>query len=139
MNSNCINNDISLLGKIGRKYKEYEFIANVDTYESLHMLSSITKNSILYFNHSSDKLIKILRISKSIDDFINNFRKCALYIQLVRCLFILNQSSNKNSLKSKKLKSLDNIKTKYLITSTEKKSITKIYSKSKSINNTILK
>jgi hypothetical protein len=103
------------------------------------MLSSITKNSILYFNHSSDKLIKILRISKNIDDFINNFRKCALYIQLVRCLFILNQSSNKNSLKSKKPKSLENIKTKYLITSTEKKSITKIYSKSKSIKNTILK
>jgi hypothetical protein len=134
-----INNNISLLGKIGRKYKEYEFIANVDTYERLHMLSYITKNSILYFNHSSDKLIKILRISKNIDDFINNFRKCALYIQLVRCLFILNQSSNKNSLKSKKPKSLENIKTKYLITSTEKKSITKIYSKSKSIKNTILK
>jgi hypothetical protein len=99
------NKNLSLLKTIYKKFKHYEFIASVNNENYQYPL--IDDTSILYFCHNSTKLIKLLRISFDIKDFIKNFKRCVLHIQLIRCLFIMDFTTKKpikyNSLSPKKL------------------------------------
>lgn len=100
--------NLDLLNTINKKYKNYEFISCVDDDDIQY--PSINNNNILFFNHNSNKLIKLLRISENIELFIKNFKKCILHVQLIRCLFILNynkkHSNNRLSLSPYKKKIL---------------------------------
>jgi hypothetical protein len=115
--------NINLLKTINEKSKYYEFIANVNNENYQYPL--IDNNSILYFSHNSTKLIKLLRISSNIEDFIKNFKRCVLHIQLIRCLFIMDFTTKKT------IKSLNNSlspkKTKFLLTNNEIKSLNNSY------------
>ena len=100
--------NLDILNTINKKYNNYEFISYVDDDDIQY--PSINNKNILFFNHNSIKLIKLLRISENIESFIKNFKKCTLHVQLIRCLFILNLnkdfSKNRLSLSPKNKKKL---------------------------------
>lgn len=110
-------NSLEILNTINKKYKKYEFISNI--YNDEIELPQISNNNPMFFSYNSTKLIKLLRISETIDDFIQIFKKSVLHIQLIRCLFIYNYNSSKNksnkrlslSYSNRKLLSVSDIET----------------------------
>jgi hypothetical protein len=67
---------------------KYELICNINN-DSLNY-PEIDANSPMFFSHTSHKLMKLLRMSEDIKEFNTNLRMCSLYIQLIRCFFIMN-------------------------------------------------
>jgi hypothetical protein len=68
--------------------KKYEFICNINNDNSNYPV--IDEESPIYFNYTSERLLKILRMSEDITEFNKNLKMCILYIQLIRCYFIMN-------------------------------------------------
>ncbi len=67
---------------------KYELICNINN-DSL-IYPEIDVDSPMFFSHTSHKLMKLLRMSEDIKEFNKNLRICSLYIQLIRCFFIIN-------------------------------------------------
>jgi hypothetical protein len=104
MPSNFVSNNKSLKYILKNKNK-YEIICNINNDNLNYPI--INENEPIYFNHTSEKVIKLLRMSENILEFNKLLKSCALYIQLIRCYFIMNFSISK----SKTLKSLSLSKT----------------------------
>jgi|UniRef100_A0A6C0CCD3 hypothetical protein len=66
---------------------KYELICNINN-DSLNY-PIIDENAPMYFSHLSERLMKLLRMSEDIPEFNKNLKMCALYIQLIRCYFIM--------------------------------------------------
>jgi hypothetical protein len=67
---------------------KYELICSINN-DNLNY-PKIDENEPIFFSHLSEKLIKLLRMSDNIEEFNKNLKMCALYIQLIRCFFIMN-------------------------------------------------
>lgn len=67
---------------------KYELICSINN-DNLNY-PKIDENEPIFFSHLSEKLIKLLRMSDNIAEFNKNLKMCALYIQLIRCFFIMN-------------------------------------------------
>lgn len=67
---------------------KYEFICKIDNDNFNYPI--IDEREPLFFNHSSGKLIKLLRMSENIKEFNKLLKSCVLYIHLIRCYFIIN-------------------------------------------------
>jgi hypothetical protein len=92
-NSGSTNN--KSLKSILRKRESYEFICKIINDNPNYPV--IDANEPMFFSHTSEKLIKILRMSKDISEFNKNLKICALYIQLIRCFFIMNLNKTSSS------------------------------------------
>jgi hypothetical protein len=75
------------LNYILKNKNKYEFICNINN-DSLNY-PIIDENAPMYFSHLSERLMKLLRMSEDIPEFNKNLKMCALYIQLIRCYFIM--------------------------------------------------
>jgi hypothetical protein len=76
------------LNYILKNKKKYEFICNINN-DNLNYPVIDGENPI-YFNYNSERLIKILRMSEDITELNKNLKMCVLYVQLIRCYFIMN-------------------------------------------------
>lgn len=84
-NSGTTNKSLKYILKNQNKY---EFICKIDNDNFNYPI--IDETEPLFFNHSSEKLIKLLRMSENIKEFNKILKSCALYIQLIKCFFIMN-------------------------------------------------
>ena len=98
-NSSSLNN-ISIKNILKDKNK-YEFICNINN-DDLQYPEIDDKNPI-FFNYTSLKLYKLLRMSENILEFNKNLRMCALYVQLIRCNFIINYKNSASKLQQRSL------------------------------------
>ena len=98
-NSSSLNN-ISIKNILKDKNK-YEFICNINN-DDLQYPEIDEKNPI-FFNYTSLKLYKLLRMSENILEFNKNLRMCALYVQLIRCNFIINYKMSASKLQQRSL------------------------------------
>ena len=57
----------------------------------------IDEGEPIFFNYTSGKLIKLLRMSENITEFNKLLKSCVLYIQLIRCYFIMKYSKTSQS------------------------------------------
>ena len=73
---------------------KYEIICNINNDNLNYPI--INENEPIYFNCTSEKLIKLLRMSENILEFNKLLKSCALYIQLIRCYFIMNFTISQN-------------------------------------------
>lgn len=79
---------------------KYELICSINN-DNLNY-PKIDENEPIFFSHLSEKLIKLLRMSDSIAEFNKNLKMCALYVQLIRCFFIINLKNISGSPKTPK-------------------------------------
>ncbi len=86
-NSKYSSSNKSLKNILKNKDK-YELICNINN-DNLNY-PEIDHDSPMFFSHTSHKLMKLLRMSEDIKEFNKNLRICSLYIQLIRCFFIIN-------------------------------------------------
>lgn len=90
-----------------RNKNKYELICSINN-DNLNY-PKIDENEPIFFSHLSEKLIKLLRMSDDIAEFNKNLRMCSLYIQLIRCFFIMNLkniSASPNTPKTQKTRAL---------------------------------
>lgn len=87
-----------------RNKNKYELICSINN-DNLNY-PKIDENEPIFFSHLSEKLIKLLRMSDSIAEFNKNLKMCALYIQLIRCFFIMNLKNISASPKTQKTRAL---------------------------------
>ena len=73
---------------------KYEIICNINNDNLNYPI--INENEPIYFNCTSEKLIKLLRMSENILEFNKLLKSCALYIHLIRCYFIMNFTISRN-------------------------------------------
>ena len=73
---------------------KYEIICSINNDNLNYPI--INENEPIYFNHTSEKVIKLLRMSENILEFNKLLKSCALYIQLIRCYFIMNFTNSRN-------------------------------------------
>jgi hypothetical protein len=83
------------LKSILRKTEKYEFICKIINDDPNYPI--IDTNEPMFFSHNSEKLIKLLRMSVNILEFNKNLKMCVLYIQLIRCSFIMNLDKTSSS------------------------------------------
>jgi hypothetical protein len=83
------------LKSILRKTDKYEFICKIINDDIRYPV--IDMNEPMFFSHNSEKLIKLLRMSVNILEFNKNLKMCVLYIQLIRCFFIMNLNKTSSS------------------------------------------
>ena len=95
LNSSGSNRSNSKYGSSNKSLKnilknkdKYELICNINN-DNLNY-PEIDHDSPMFFSHTSHKLMKLLRMSEDIKEFNKNLRICSLYIQLIRCFFIIN-------------------------------------------------
>lgn len=92
--NNTSSNQKSLKFILKNKNK-YEFICNINNDELNYPI--IDEREPIFFNYTSIKLIKLLRMSENITEFNKLLKSCSLYIQLIRCYFIVNYSTSNSS------------------------------------------
>lgn len=119
--SHLVSSNKSLKYILKNKNK-YEIICNINNDNLNYPI--INENEPIYFNHTSEKVIKLLRMSENIMEFNKLLKSCALYIQLIRCYFIMNFTISK----SKTIKSQSQSLTK---TKPRHKSLSLVRSKTK--------
>ena len=73
---------------------KYEIICSINNDNLNYPI--INENEPIYFNHTSEKVNKLLRMSENILEFNKLLKSCALYIQLIRCYFIMNFTNSRN-------------------------------------------
>ena len=73
---------------------KYEIICSINNDNLNYPI--INENEPIYFNCTSEKVIKLLRMSENIIEFNKLLKSCALYIQLIRCYFIMNFTNSRN-------------------------------------------
>lgn len=84
-NSRSSNKSLKYILKNKNKY---ELICNINNDNFIY--PEIDVNEPIYFNHTSERLLKIIRMSEDITEFNKNLKICSLYVQLIRCFFIMN-------------------------------------------------
>lgn len=77
---------------------KYDIICNINN-DNLNS-PIIDENEPLFFSYTSGKLIKLLRMSENITEFNKLLKSCVLYIQLIRCYFIMKYTTSKSATKS---------------------------------------
>lgn len=91
------------LNYIKNNKDKYELICNINNVDFNY--PDIDLNSPIYFNYTSEKLFKLLRMSNDVEEFNKMLKMCILNIQLIRCNFITivekgKSSKSKGSVKS---------------------------------------
>lgn len=77
---------INTLYKI-QKNKKYELVAYISNEDENY--PKFDTMSPIYLNCKSRILYHIIKISKNMEDFNKNLKSCALFIQLIRCNFLM--------------------------------------------------
>lgn len=103
-NSSSLNN-ISVKHILKNKNK-YELICNINNDDINYPI--INEKNPIFFNHTSVKLYKLLRMSKNILEFNKNLKMCALYVQLIRCNFITNYNMSPSKIQQRTLSLVKN-------------------------------
>ena len=67
---------------------KYELICSINNDNLNYPI--IDENEPIFFSHLSERLMKLLRMSDNIAEFNKNLKMCVLYVQLIRCFFIMN-------------------------------------------------
>jgi hypothetical protein len=83
------------------KIDKFELICNINN-DNINY-PNIDDSSPIFFNYTSEKLIKLLRMSKNISEFNKIFKLCALYVQLIRCDFRINYSTKNSEIQQRTL------------------------------------
>lgn len=106
------NFDINLLRRIINSKDSYELSVRIENNDDNYPI--FDKKSPIYLSHNSRILHHILKITKNIDELNKNIRLCALFIQLIRCNFIMsgggtigNTVSKTRLSSTKRVRSLD--------------------------------
>ena len=77
---------------IVKNKNKYEIICTINNDNFNYPI--IDENEPIFFNYTSGKLIKLLRMSENITEFNKLLKSCVLYIQLIRCYFIMKYSKS---------------------------------------------
>jgi hypothetical protein len=98
----CLPNTLSNSGSSNKSLKyilknknKFEIICTINNDNFNYPI--IDEGEPIFFNYTSGKLIKLLRMSENITEFNKLLKSCVLYIQLIRCYFIMKYSKTSQS------------------------------------------
>lgn len=102
------NFDINVLKRILNTKNDYELSVRIENGDDNYPI--FDKKSPICLSYNSRVLHHILKITKNIDELNKNIRLCALFIQLIRCNFIMSSGNTVSKTKlssTKHVRSLD--------------------------------
>jgi len=104
------NYDLTLLRKV-KKLKNYELVSGISNDNEDYPI--FNKVSPIYLSHESRILNHIIKICPTINDLNKNLKICTLFIQLIRCNFLISTSERSSSISAKSVdRSFKNIQKK---------------------------
>lgn len=118
------NYDLNLLRRVTTSRHDYELSVRIQNEDENYPI--FDKRSPIYMAYNSRVLNHIIKMSKDIDELEKNIKLCALFIQMIRCNFLIqgsNSASNTKRVRSldRSFRSLDNsVRSKELKTSFSK-------------------